>query len=78
MSLTHEPHYTPIELGEIWHLSPAMIRKVFENEDGVLKFGELPPRVGRKLKRSYLTMRIPYSVAERVHKQRSTRRRLRA
>ena len=77
MSLTHEPHYTPMELGERWNLSPQMIRKIFEREPGVLKLGEPSPKVGKKLKRTYSTLRIPYSVAERVHQQRSTKSRSR-
>ena len=36
-------------------------------EPVVLLIGEPSGRVGKKLKRSYFTMRIPQSVAERVH-----------
>ena len=75
MSLTHEPHYEPKELGALWKVSPQMIRKVFQDEPGVLLIGEPSRRVGKKLKRSYMTMRIPHSVAERVHQRRSTRTR---
>ena len=75
MSLTHEPHYEPKDLSTLWKVSPQMIRKIFINEPDVLLIGEPSRRVGKKLKRSYLTMRIPYSVAERVHQRRSTRKR---
>lgn len=78
MSLTHEQHYEPKELAAVWKVSPQMIRKMFQDEPGVLLIGEPSGRVGRKLKRSYFTMRIPYSVAERVHLRRSTRSRSRA
>lgn len=73
-ALAHEPHYTPLELASIWQVSPQMIRKVFADEPGVLLIGEPSRRVGRKLKRSYMTMRIPHAVAERVHHQRATKR----
>jgi hypothetical protein len=73
VSLTHEQHYTPVELANIWKVSPQLIRKVFYDESGVLLIGEPSRRVGKKLKRSYLTMRIPHSVAERVHAERSCR-----
>jgi hypothetical protein len=69
LSLTHEQHYTPVELGEVWNLSPAMVRKLFQNEPGVMRIGEPSRRVGRKLKRSYFSLRIPHSVADRVHQR---------
>jgi hypothetical protein len=71
--IAHEPHYTPIELAALWKISPQMVRKIFQEELGVLLQGEPSGRVGRKLKRSYFTMRIPYSVAERVHACRATK-----
>jgi hypothetical protein len=75
MCLTHEPHYNAKQLATIWGVSPQTIRNVIENEEGVLLIGEPSRRVGKKLKRSYMTMRIPYSVAERVHRERSTSKR---
>jgi hypothetical protein len=62
-----ERHYTPAELGELWGLSSDTIRRLFEDEPGVLMMGERhPPR-----KRRYLTLRIPSSVAARVHRRMS-------
>jgi hypothetical protein len=78
MSLALEKHIEPKELAEIWVLSPQMIRSIFIDEPGVLLIGEPSGRVGKKLKRSYFTMRIPLSVVERVHQRRSTRNQRRA
>jgi len=67
--LAGERHFTPKELAGLWKLSETKIRRLFQNEPGVLRIGEPSRRVGRKLKRSYFTMRIPESVAIRVHRQ---------
>lgn len=58
-----EKHYTPAELAEIWGVDPETIRNVFRNEPGVLKLGNSGG------KRAYITLRIPESVAERVHRR---------
>lgn len=71
--LATERHYTPIELGELWHLAPSKVRELFAEEPGVLRIGEPSRRESRKLKRSYYTMRIPESVAVRVHTKLSER-----
>jgi hypothetical protein len=34
-----ERHYSPAEVAELWNLSPDSIRKIFENEPGVLVIG---------------------------------------
>lgn len=59
------PHYTVAEIAELWHLSDDAVRKLFENEPGVLAIGEA--RSGRK--RRYVTLRIPEDVVERVHRR---------
>lgn len=58
-----EQHYTPAELAELWGVDPETIRNVFRNEPGVLKLGN------NNGKRAYVSLRIPESVAERVHKR---------
>jgi hypothetical protein len=60
-----EKHFTPAALAEAWGVDPKVIRNVFRDEPGVLKLGERSP----KHKRSYLTLRIPKEVAERVHRR---------
>jgi hypothetical protein len=56
-----EKHYAPAELAEIWGVDPETIRNIFRDEPGVLKLGN------NGGKRTYITLRIPESVAERVH-----------
>ena len=66
-TLAGQKHYTPGELGELWHLAPSKIRELFADEPGVIRIGGFSRREGKQLKRSYFTLRIPQSVAERVH-----------
>lgn len=57
-----EKHYSPAELGKQWSLSADYIRRRFANESGVLALPNHKPG-----KRRYITLRIPASVAARVH-----------
>jgi DeoR/GlpR family transcriptional regulator of sugar metabolism len=61
-----EKHYTPAELAELWGVSDDTIRRVFADEPGVLI---LQSSGGRKNVRPYKTIRIPASVAARVHQK---------
>jgi len=58
-----ERHYTPKELAALWRLDETTIRRIFQDEPDVLRLG----RAGRRDKRDYVTLRIPQSVALRVH-----------
>jgi hypothetical protein len=60
-----EKHFSPAELAEAWGLSCETVRKLFRGEPGVLKIGKPEAR----FRRSYFTLRIPQSVAERVHRR---------
>jgi MarR-like DNA-binding transcriptional regulator SgrR of sgrS sRNA len=64
-----ERHYSVGEIAERWGLSEKTIRRMFENEEGVLQWGS--PETRRK--RGYITLRIPESVMLRVHRQRTQR-----
>jgi hypothetical protein len=61
-----ERHFSVKELAELWNLSPAMIRRLFRNEPGVVRFGAEK----RGHQRDYVTVRIPASVAARVYRRR--------
>ena len=61
-----EKHFTPSELAEQWKLSPETIRRLFQDEPGVLK---MPNAGGPSGKRRYKTLRIPASVAARLHRR---------
>lgn len=64
-----ERHYSVGEIAELWGLSERTIRRMFENEEGVLQWGS--PETRRK--RGYITLRIPESVMLRVHLKRTQR-----
>jgi hypothetical protein len=58
-----ERHYSVEELAEVWKLSPDFVRRLFLHEPGVVVFHRARP--GRRV---YRTIRIPESVAARVHR----------
>jgi hypothetical protein len=60
-----EKHYSVKELAELWNLSEKTIRRIFEDEPGVLKWGDAEGRFRRR----YTTIRIPETIALRVHRQ---------
>jgi hypothetical protein len=63
-----ERHYAVAEIAAMWNLSTDKVRHLFEEEPGVLVIGRRNPR-----KRRYVTLRIPESVAERVHSRLSSK-----
>ena len=63
-----ERHYTPQELGVLWGFDQSTIRRMFFDEPGVLKIGKSGRRDGT---RDYVNLRIPASVAQRVHEART-------
>ena len=60
-----EKHFTPDQLGKMWNFSGSTIRDLFREEPGVL----IIDRPEKMHKRGYCSMRIPASVAERVHQR---------
>jgi AraC-like DNA-binding protein len=69
VSLGLERHYSVSEIAKMWALSEKTVRRMFEDEEGVLQWGT--PETRRK--RGYITLRIPESVLLRVHRQRAQR-----
>jgi hypothetical protein len=64
-----EEHYlTLAEIAAAWRISDDTARRIFEREPGVLVI-ETAAKRGRR----YRTIRIPASVAERVHTRMSNR-----
>lgn len=61
-----ELHYTVAEIAEKWKLSEDAVRRLFEKEPGILVLGSVGRTSGR---RRYTTLRIPESVAVRVHQR---------
>lgn len=60
-----ERHFSVQTLAEIWGMSADTVRQLFEDEPGVIRLGDRTS--GRR--RRYVTLRIPESVADRVHKR---------
>ncbi len=54
-SRMYERHYSPAELAELWNLSADCVRKIFENEPGVLVIGCSKPLRGKQPKPDGLT-----------------------
>lgn len=63
--ISGEKHYSVLELAELWNLSENTIRRIFENEPDVLRWGSIEAR----FKRRYTTLRIPERVVVRVHRR---------
>jgi hypothetical protein len=59
-----ERHYSVEQLAEMWNLSQDFVRRLFLREPGVIVFHRARP--GRRV---YRTIRIPESVAARVHQR---------
>ena len=58
-----EKHYTVDQVAAMWNLSHDSVRRMFLSESGVLKIA----RPVTRYKRSYVTLRIPESVLNRVY-----------
>ncbi len=57
-----ERHYSVNEIAKLWSLSPDSVRRLFRRERGVLVIGN-----------RYVTLRIPESGLERVHRRLSNK-----
>ena len=62
-----ERHYTPKEIADLWQVHIQTIHRTFRDVPGVLHLG-LPSVTGKKKRE---TLRIPASVLQRFHEQRS-------
>jgi MerR HTH family regulatory protein len=58
--------YSVAEVAALWNLSTDSIRRLFAEEPGVITLGDGAARRG---KRKRVTLRIPKSVLERVHRK---------
>lgn len=61
-----ERHYSVGEVGAMWRLSQDAVRRLFQDELGVLVLGD---DQGSAHKRRYTTLRIPESVVQRVYRR---------
>lgn len=60
-----ETHFTCKEIAERWAYDESTVRRIFRDEPGVLRI----PHLRRHGKRDYTSLRIPASVAARVHER---------
>lgn len=67
MAIHDEKHWRIGELALRWGVSEKTARRLFANEPEVMRLSHPSRRVGRLLKRRYMTMTVPDSVAARVH-----------
>jgi AraC-like DNA-binding protein len=65
-SVALERHYTVPEIANLWGVSEKTVRRLFGDEDGVLRWGS--HETSRK--RGYHNLRVPQSVLIRVHQRR--------
>jgi hypothetical protein len=70
-----EPTLTVAHIALKWQLSEDAVRRLFQNEEGVLRFGHETLRHGRKYRRRYFSLRIPMSVFLRVQDRLQQRKR---
>ena len=70
-TIAGDQHYTVEELAKLWHFSPNTVRRLVENEPGVIRIpsADFPYR---PRKRRMHHIRIPERVALRVHARIST------
>lgn len=60
-----EKHYSVQQIAKLWGLSDDTIRRIFQNEVGVVKIGSSETR----FKRKRIQLSIPESVLQRVYKK---------
>lgn len=60
--LSREPHLTVGELSRLWGFSTDTVRRLFRDEPGVIIISH-----PRRRTRTYKSLRIPESVAQRVY-----------
>ncbi len=65
-SVAVERHYSVPEVATLWGISEKTVRRLFDGEDGVLRWGS--GETARK--RRYQNLRIPQSILVRVHHRR--------
>jgi AraC-like DNA-binding protein len=71
-SIALEKHYSVPEVAEMWAMSQKTVRRLFEHEGGVFRWGSEEEILPRRHKRGYCNLRIPESVLIRVHQRRAS------
>jgi len=63
-----EEHLSPQQIAILWNIDESTVRRIFQDQQGVLKLGKAGRRHG---KRAYITLRIPKSIFLRYHQERA-------
>jgi len=71
VSAVQPGYYTVAEIAERWKLSTSVVRRIFRDEEGVLKIGQERPHLVRRNRKKmsvqrHVVMRIPEPVLRRV------------
>lgn len=64
-----EQHYSVQQVAEMWGLSAEKVRLMFQDVEGVLKISFTG--MSKKKRKPYVTLRIPASILEQFHQERS-------
>lgn len=67
-SVAIERHYSVPEVASLWSISEKTVRRLFDGEHGVLRWGSNES----SRKRGYHNLRIPQSILIRVHNRRES------
>jgi hypothetical protein len=63
-----ERHYSVQQIADMWNLSAASVRRLFEGQPGVIALSM--PRLQKNRKhKPHVLLRIPASVVKRLHEQ---------
>ena len=74
--LATEQHFTVKQVAQLWNVSQATVRRLFEDDPGVLKIS-MPSLLNRPRKhKPHVRLSIPASSLERIHHQQATGLRL--
>lgn len=66
-----EHHYTLGELAKQWHMSRGKVDEWFRDVPDIIRFGV--GKLTKSRKRTYMSVRVPESVARRVYRERTRR-----
>ena len=66
-----EKHYSTEEVASLWGVSTKTVRRIFEDMPGVLKIAN--PRLVKRARAARVTIRIPMSLLQTAHEERSCR-----
>lgn len=64
-----EQHYSPAEVSKMWGVSETTVRRLFEDQPGVLRISMPRLLKAQRKHKPHVRLSIPASVLARVHEQ---------